>query len=118
MSAESAFSMVAAFVRAWKRTSPDAITLQEPRFSEMKKLLPMRGEVGYASDLDPRTVQGIAARGIAQYVLAPVRIASGQELVVYNSFSGITRSDSIAASHFVIVKDFGRGLMLLRRQEK
>jgi hypothetical protein len=81
MSTESGFRMVAGFVQARKRRGPDAITLQERRFDELKKVLPARGEVGYASDLDPGSVQGIAARDLAQYFLAPIQIAGGQDLV-------------------------------------
>src|SRR5258708_6252099 len=110
MSAESGFRMVAGFVQARKRRGPDAITLQERRFDELKKVLPARGEVGYVSDLDPGSVGGIAARGVAQYFLAPVKIAGGQDLVVYSSFSRAGASNAIAASHFTIVRDFGNGI--------
>jgi hypothetical protein len=117
MSAESSFRMVAGFVQARKRKGLDAITLQEGRFDQLKKALPARGEVSYASDLDPNSVAGIAARELAQYFLAPVQLAGGQDLIVYSSFSR-TASRGIAGSHFKIVRDFGNGLMLFQRQEK
>jgi hypothetical protein len=99
----------------------DEITLYLRRFEPLRKALPARATVGYEADSeDPLTDrQEVKRFYLTQYALAPVIVAAGvdRDLVIANyrdpSSCRICRS-----RNFILVNDFGQGLMLFRRSAR
>ena len=98
----------------------DLITVNESRFRELKTMLPPRGVVGYVGDLDLSGPEGTAWYMAAQYSLAPVQLAPGTDhvLVVGNLSDPSAASSLSRGAGFETVRDFGRGVLLLRRIRK
>jgi len=123
----------------------DFISVNDQRFRALRdtissQLRPKHGEIGYIGDVDPASVNGSAARFLAQYALAPLVFVpappfpTGQldpalrgswqprpsptanpewfagNFDVPGNAAGIARREEL-----VIVRDFGAGVMLLRR---
>jgi hypothetical protein len=85
----------------------------ERRFDGMRPLLPRRGVVGYLSDRMDADEQYV----LTQYSLAPLVVlrSPGHAVVVGNFFEPGT-GPALARQHgLVVIRDFGRGLLLLRR---
>jgi hypothetical protein len=91
------------------RIEKDEITLYEERFSELKKLLPSHGIVGYVSD----TSEGDLYK--AQYVLAPVILNKffGPRLIVANFSRASAMPNLLYGKPFKIIKNFNNGVALL-----
>lgn len=100
----------------------DRITVSESRYEQIKKALPPHGTVGYISNLkadDIRFDPGFGEYYLAQYALAPlVVIYSSDQPLVIGNFRGSTPVSSAAVPNMVLVKDFGNGIMLFRRERK
>lgn len=102
----------------------DEITAYERRFDQLRSELPPHGVVGYLGHPEPTgaTPQEANAAALlhfrryllAQYTLAPVLLieSTDPELIVGNFYPGALPPPPAG---FRIVKDFGRGLVLLRR---
>jgi hypothetical protein len=108
----------------WMRVEADepgyrAIDEYLLRFEECRSLLPRRGRVSYIGETiegDGGELQTTANHLLAQYALAPLVVERGtvHDLVVAN----FTTSEAAAGrlpGEFTIVRDFGNGVLLLRR---
>jgi hypothetical protein len=92
----------------------DAVSRHEARLRSLRAVLPARGEVGYvASGADP-----VGRLYLAQYALAPVVLRPGaeRELVVVDADDAMPAARLAASGRFDVVRDFGAGLVLLRRR--
>ncbi len=95
----------------------DPITSYERRFRELRDALPPRGVIGYTQGAEPEvfSTEDFKRLVLTQYSLAPLLVLNdtAPELVVGNF-----APDSVPASPppgFRLVRDFGRGIWLLRR---
>lgn len=89
------------------------VSQYERRFDGIRPLLPKRGEVGYLSDRMEVNEQYY----LAQYTLAPLtlKLSPDRDIVVGNFFDPRV-GPALARQHgLVVVRDFGKGLLLLRR---
>jgi len=106
------------------RASQDDISANERRFAALRPLLPAHGLVGYLGDPEPSGATPREANAaallhfrrylLAQYALAPALLVESTEpdLVVGNFDPGTTPT---APAGLRIVREFGDGLVLLRR---
>ncbi|MBA3496247.1 MAG: hypothetical protein H0T86_04005 [Gemmatimonadales bacterium] len=97
----------------------DPITTYERRFRELRHALPSRGVIGYTSGVQPEVFSSEDFRRfvLAEYSLAPLLVLNdtAPELVVGNF-----APDSVPGRPppgFQLVRDFGRGIWLLRRAQ-
>ena len=106
------------------RAASDEISSYERRFVKLRAALPARGVVGYIGDPDPEggTPDQREANSLlhfkryllAQYALAPlVLIESTEPEVVVGNFEPGSRPS--LPTGFQIERDFGNGLVLVRR---
>jgi hypothetical protein len=107
------------------RAGSDEISSYERRFLELRTALPPHGVVGYVGDPDPEGATPAQRNAtsllhfkrylLAQYALAPVVLIENTEpeLVVGNFDPGSRPS---LPRGFQIERDFGNGLVLLRRR--
>jgi hypothetical protein len=88
----------------------------ERRFDAIRPFLPQRGMVGYLSDRMDAGEQYY----LTQYALAPLLVAwSPEHMVVVGNFFDPRSGPILAHQHgLVVVRDFGQGLLLLRRATK
>ena len=103
---------------------PDEVSRHEARLQAVKHALPEHGLVGYVSDDPPEVADpsSSAARQafkrylLAQYALVPLVVVRGPagELVV-GDFRAPDAAGALTPSGFVMVKDFGAGVVLFRR---
>ena len=103
---------------------PDDVSRHEARFAALKQALPGHGVVGYVSDDPPEAADpaSSAARQsfkrylLTQYALVPLVLARGPagELVV-GDFTTSQPGGAVTPPGFVMVKDFGAGVVLFRR---
>ncbi|MCS6951347.1 MAG: hypothetical protein RMK57_10510 [Bryobacterales bacterium] len=120
-----AFLAVAAALNYYEIASqsvPDryGIGAQQQRFHPVASVLPPGAVVGYISDLSPDDARGSAAFFAAQYHLAPrILVPFPAERPVdwvLGNFSRPTDLDDVSRRHhLVLVRDFGRGVMIFRR---
>ena len=108
----------------------DSITLHEARIAQLNPLLPASKEVGYVttvenSEIFPaeqtfRNVEFLAQYVLTQYTLAPriVRNNPDKPLVVGNFIDGPPAPGFLEKHRLVVLKDFGDGLVLYRREPK
>jgi len=111
-------------MRALGRISgPDEITRYEARFQALRQALPPSARAGYVTDRatwTPGDEEGprLAFKHVVltQYALLPAIITpeTGEGLAVGN-FDSLTAADSIALRGFTVVRDFGNGVLPLRR---
>ena len=114
------------FQRSARPTAQDEISNYEQRFAELRKVLPAHGVVGYLGHPEPRgsTPRDSNAAALlhfrryllAQYTLAPLLLieSTEPEFVVGN----FDRDAAIPEpTGLRLVRDFGGGLVLLRRSE-
>ena len=103
------------------KKDPYGLLLQERRFRQVDTMLPQDAVVGYISDVPFGGVRGSAAFFGAQYVLAPrlvVELPARQKLEwVLGNFSEPGDYGGVAEAHqLAIVKDFGSGIVVFRKQ--
>jgi len=86
------------------------------RFNEIHKELPAHGEVGYINDATPDATVRQEEYYLTQYALAPTVVLDtpDQTLVVAN-FHQATDQALLKARHLAVVRDFGAGVLLLRK---
>jgi hypothetical protein len=92
----------------------DPLAAYESRFAELRRWLPPFGAVGYVSDRpDVRELY------LTQYSLAPVVVdpSGHRELIVGNFFDAGLGAQLVERGGLV-VRDFGEGLVLLRRRDR
>jgi len=102
---------------------PDEITRYEARFQALRQALPASARVGYVTDRAtwmPGDDEGprLAFKHVVltQYALLPAVVApevSGGLAV--GNFDSLAAADSVALRGFTVVRDFGNGVLLLRR---
>ena len=101
---------------------PYRIGYQQPRFREAAKAIPVDAVVGYISNLEFGDIQGSAAFFGTQYALTP-RIVMPfdspqvQDLVVGNYSTKVDAADVARQNHMSVVKDFGAGVILFRKEK-
>jgi hypothetical protein len=99
----------------------DPITRYELRFNALKRVLPPRGVVGYASGLPPEEFvsEDFKRFLLTEYALAPLVIVDDTtpELVIGN-FDPERIRDVPALPGLETVRDFGDGLRLLRKASR
>jgi hypothetical protein len=103
------------------RFGQDETTLYLRRFEPLRKALPAHATVGYEADSeDPLTDrQEVRRFYLAQYALAPAILVAGSEpALVVGNYRDPARCRVCAAPDFVLVSDFGDGLMLFRRSSR
>lgn len=117
-------------VNLFRRTEPfqigslgrDEISVYLKRFEALRKTLPAHATVGYESDLEGPLWDRDEARRfyLTQYALAPVIIVPGTESdVVISNYRDPARNCRICkANDFVLIADFGDGLMLFQKKTK
>jgi hypothetical protein len=99
------------------KTPTDNQTLYERRFLELKKALPLHGVVGYITDENDEIPWNYYQ---TQYALSPIIVdkKTGQELVVGNFRDSAVARKVIANNDLILLKDFGEGVVLFRKQVK
>jgi hypothetical protein len=94
---------------------------QAARFADLASALPAAGIVGYVSDVPPGQTLSAALYSSAQYTLAP-RLVTSQSVQpapewVIGDFSKPLDVVQFGKEHgLILVKDFGNGAVLYRRQ--
>lgn len=108
------------------RKAQDEISTYEHRFAELRKALPPHGVVGYLGHPEPTGINPREANAaallhfrrylLAQYTLAPLLLieSTKPEFVVGNFDSGVGIPERTGLR---LVRDYGGGLVLLRRSE-
>jgi len=91
------------------RIEKDGVIVYEKRFSELKKLLPSHGIVGYVSDTNGEFFY------MAQYVLSPVILTNnfGPRLIVANFSRASAMPNLLYGKPFKIIKNLNNGVALL-----
>ncbi len=105
-----------------KSIGEDYISLNEKRFTGLRKALPAHGVVGYLTDVSAEKIAvnatAMAGYYAARYSLAPVVIANTpeKELVVGNFHNIKGYPHMYKKNGLVPVKNLNNGLFLLRRE--
>lgn len=105
---------------------PDEVSRNEARFQALRAALPGHGVVGYISDLgattDPASSearQSFKRYLLTQYALVPhVVVRNVDAGLVVGDFSASAPDGRVTPAGFVMVKDFGEGVVLYRRLSK
>lgn len=110
---------VAAF---WEqRSGPDGVSSLESRFVALKAALPASGPIGYMTDpgVSLEETDAKAELHLTQYALAPwiIEPDAGHTTVVGN-FRNAVDGGAISARGLDLVRDFGDGLYLFRRERR
>ena len=94
------------------RAQPEPLRPDEARFQALRTALPGLGKVGYLSDIAGTDV---AHYYLAQYSLAPVLVSSRpDQRTVVGNFSSLSAARALIEKHELnLVRDFGKGLLLL-----
>jgi hypothetical protein len=102
-------------VDLWRLPGHDAdlVTAADARFAALRQALPAHGVVGYVSE---PTHDADTRFHLAQHALAPLVLARGvdHEVVVSDFSASGTVAEALARERFRVVRDFGRGVLLLR----
>ena len=103
---------------------PDEVSRHEARLQALRRALPGHGVVGYVSDapgarMDPASSEARQAFKrylLTQYALAPIVVLRSLDAdLVVGDFSASGPDAASTPPGFVMVKDFGQGVVLLRR---
>ena len=86
------------------------------RFAQLRKDLPKDTVIGYLTDAEPNLTSTYAEFGLAQYALIPVMVANNvnQKLVMANVHTPQPPS-FYQGRGFELVRDYGNGVMLLKK---
>jgi hypothetical protein len=97
----------------------DAISFDQLRFESVKRALPAHGVIGYLSDSDPFD-EGTGDYYTTEYSLAPLQVSRGSDhdLVIGNFRDLYAAAALIRQNRLAIVRDFGSGVLLLRRESQ
>src|SRR5215510_14159519 len=95
---------------------PFLIDPDEARFQELRTALPGRGTVGYLSDFVGTTPYDLAQYYLTQYSLAPVVVTPRPDQRTVGNFSSLSAARALMEKHELdLVRDFGKGLLLLEK---
>ncbi|MEZ5403891.1 MAG: hypothetical protein R2729_29695 [Bryobacteraceae bacterium] len=97
---------------------PYLVAMQDERFRDLASALPAGGGAGYVSDLGLDSTAGQAAYFTAQYALAPRLLAPAEKTGGGPVVGNFARPPDLAAMGFELVRDYGNGVMLLRRKAR
>jgi hypothetical protein len=107
---------------------PDEITRYEARFRDVRAAVPRHGTVGYVSDAPPAALSdqtSVEARQsfkrylLTQYALVPLVVLRGPDAdLVIGDFATSGAAAITAPPGFVVVREFGNGVAVLRRVAK
>jgi hypothetical protein len=103
-------------------TRPDEVARYAERVANLQKFLPVTGHVGYLTDVPADDISNnaeVLRRFIlTQYTLVPILLCPGtDDSLIIGSF--VDAAAAIANSKdFTVVKNFGHGLVLLRKQHQ
>jgi hypothetical protein len=96
----------------------DQISRYEARFTGLRAFLPPLGTVGYLTSEHFSSEEAKFHWGLTGYALMPVRVewSTEHELIVGNfpDFESVPLPESL--KRFVLVKDFGNGVMLFKKE--
>ena len=86
------------------------------RFAGLRRALPERGVVGYVGEADD---SGEADYYLAQYALVPLVVERSPDhpLVIGNFPASRLASSPATLKGFVLVRDFGNGVLLLAKED-
>jgi len=101
---------------------PYRIGFQGPRFRAAAAAIPVDAVIGYISNLEFSDIRGSVAFFGAQYALTPrILMAIGDsragDLVLGNYSTQVDAAQVARAHHLSVVKDFGAGVILFRREK-
>ncbi len=102
--------------------SKDGAFLQDQRLQQLREMLPKAGQVGYVSDAPPfdsvKYPEVVTKYYMTQYALAPLVVSPGAEgeFIIGNFHNTSLVANQTAG--LKLVKDFGGGLMLLRKKNE
>jgi hypothetical protein len=100
----------------------DEITLYLKRFEALRKALPTHATVGYETDSADLLQDRAEVKRfyLAQYALAPVIVAADvdHDLVIGNYRDPSSNCRICRSTNFVLLSDFGDGLMLFRKSAR
>lgn len=115
----SSISLRRAFYPSPARTmAHDEISLYEARFRLLKDSLPPRGVVGYFSE-PPMDVEWGKGFFLTAYALAPLIVVnSTAPPLVIGNFRAAGPDRSVPDPTLVLVRDFGDGVVLFRREPR
>ena len=103
---------------------PDEVSRHEARFQALKRALGARRAVGYLGDesaqaadpASPAAREAFKRYLLTQYALVPILLARGPEGdVVVGDFTATAPPTVATLPGFVVVEDFGDGVVLFRR---
>ena len=102
--------------RYLKSPRTDEVTRHEDRFTDLRKVLPKHGVVGYVTD--QHHPEGGREYFQTQYTLAPAIITGGKENhLVIGNFHGTADGNDIAKTlDLVLLCEFGNGLFLFKNE--
>jgi hypothetical protein len=109
-------SNIALLVEAAAAPSSFDVVQYESRFSDISKDLPKDSVIGYLTDADPNLTSTSAGYYLAEYALAPVVVANNtdQKLVMANAHTP-QPPQFYQSRGLELVRDYGNGVMLLRK---
>jgi hypothetical protein len=96
------------------------LTSWKERYAPLKEMLAGEGAVGYITDTETDPVTGNnTGRILTQFFLYPVLVEAGTQRRYVIGFFQHTplRSNDPQFRNFTLVRDFGNGLILFRRQQ-
>ena len=99
--------------------SPDGVTDFDSRFEGLRAMLPAKGVIGYITDpgTPPADTNAQAEYHLAQYSLAPVLVVySAEQRYVVGNFHQAVTTGSLRDRGFKLVKEFGKGIVLLENE--
>jgi hypothetical protein len=94
----------------------DAVDIYASRFTELRRVLPGVGLVGYLGDRKPEDLESDVAFMLAQYTLAPLVVekSTTREWVIGNFSDAPPTAQDLAGLNLEPVRDFGAGVVLYR----
>ncbi len=92
----------------------------EDRFEALRKALPPRSVLGYASDYPTNDASGLGEFYLTEYALAPAIVTSSpnQSMVVVNYHTAQPDPAKLRAQHLTLVQNFGNGVLLCRNDAR
>ena len=101
-----------------RNADPYFVNSQAIRFVELAAQVPPEAALGFWTDLDAGSTGAIALYNVAQWHLAPRLLTHGfdQDLILGNFARPADFAALATAKGLKIEKDFGRGIILFRRQ--
>jgi hypothetical protein len=96
----------------------EEVSRHETRLAPLRKALPQRGVVGFATDAPTRFEMGQRYQ-MTRYALAPLIVVPGWDHpLVVGDFTGAIAAKHASPGQFTVRQDFGDGLFLLSEPER